>query len=73
METTNSTKILFRIFYGEKPNNVGSLSEFGRIVYATKRDKLIDRQRTIPTRQSFLDTQKTTQEILTSYIIQKKG
>ena len=40
MATIGSTKSPFEIFYGEKPKIVGSFSEFGRISYVTKWDKL---------------------------------
>ena len=40
MATTNSTKIPFEIFYGEKPKIISLLSEFRRIAYVTKKDKI---------------------------------
>ena len=39
MAIMGSTTSPFDIFYGEKPNIIGSFSEFGRIGYITKRDK----------------------------------
>ena len=39
MANTGSTAIPFKNFYGEKPKIIGSLSQFGRIAYVTKRDK----------------------------------
>ena len=39
MATTGSTTSLFEDFYGGKPKIIGSLSEFGHIVYVTKRYK----------------------------------
>ena len=38
MATTVSTTSSFENFYGEKPNIIGSFSEFGRIGYVTKQD-----------------------------------
>ena len=39
MTTTGSTTSPFIIFYGEKPNIIGSFLEFRRIEYVTKREK----------------------------------
>ena len=39
MAPTGSTTSPFENFYGEKPNIVGSLLEFGRIRYITKQEK----------------------------------
>ena len=36
MATTGSTTSTFENFYGEQPNIIGSLSEFGRIGYVNK-------------------------------------
>ena len=40
MATKGSTKSPFEIFYGQKPNIIGSFSEFGRIAYVTKRENI---------------------------------
>ena len=40
MSDTGSTKILFGIFYGEKPKIINLFSEFGRIVYVTKKENM---------------------------------
>ena len=40
MDNTGSTKIPSRNFYGEKSKIIGSFSEFGRIGYVTKREKI---------------------------------
>ena len=40
MATTGSTKSLFENFYEEKLNIIVSFSEFGRITYVTKREKI---------------------------------
>ena len=39
MDTKGSTTSPFDNFYGEKPKIIGSLSDFGHIVYVTKWDK----------------------------------
>ena len=39
MDTTGIASIPFKKLYGEKPKIIGSLSEFGRIGYFTKREK----------------------------------
>ena len=54
MATSGSTKSQFEIFYGEKPNIIGSLSEFGRITYVTKRNKT-KKQITYKTHKASLD------------------
>ena len=43
IETKGSTNIPFEFFYGEKPNIIGQLSEFGCITYATKGKRLRDK------------------------------
>ena len=47
MATMGSTTSPFENFYGEKPNIIGSFSEFGRIGYVTKwyklKKKIIDK------------------------------
>ena len=40
MLATNSQKSLFEMFYGEKPNIIGSFSEFRCITYVTKRGNI---------------------------------
>ena len=40
METTGINKIPLEIFYGEKLKIIDFFSEFGRIAYATKREKI---------------------------------
>ena len=40
MANTGSTKKPFEVFFGDKPNVIGSLSEFGRIEYVTKRGNI---------------------------------
>ena len=40
MDTAVSTKIPFENIYGDKPKIIGLFSEFGRIVYINKREKI---------------------------------